>query len=226
MSAGKLVLYTAEVCPYAQRARIALLEAKANFESVEIDLTNKPSWYGEVNPELKVPALKIGDKSIAESLVLTELVNDLYPEAKLLPDDPVKRAQGRFAVEFYGAKILPNLYGILRNPDQKEAFVKDIDTAYKRFNELLLEQSSDGPYFYGDKFSLVDIAIAPFAGRFNALFELAFNKGYQPPSVESLPRLKSYFANILDRPSYKETYFGDQAFRESAIRRFNFPAKD
>lgn len=36
--------------------------------------------YKDVNPELKVPALSIKGKSIAESLVLVELANDLHPE--------------------------------------------------------------------------------------------------------------------------------------------------
>jgi glutathione S-transferase len=82
LTASKIILYNAIVCPYAQRAKIALQEVKASYETVDIDLANKPSWYGEVNPELKVPALKLNGKAIAESLVLIELVNDLYPEAK------------------------------------------------------------------------------------------------------------------------------------------------
>ncbi|SAM07085.1 hypothetical protein [Absidia glauca] len=223
MSASKIILYNAVVCPYAQRAKIALQEVKASYETVDIDLANKPSWYGEVNPELKVPALKLNGKAIAESLVLIELVNDLYPEAKLLPADPLKRAEGRFAIEFYSSKIIPNLYAILKNPDQKESIVQELNVAYQRFEELLLEQSADGPYFYGDKFSLVDIAIAPFAGRFNALFEVAFKKGYQPTTVQASPRLTSYLDALVNRPSFKESYLGDQAFIDLMARRFNFP---
>lgn len=44
MLLDKIVLYTAKICPYAQRAAIALREAGVEYESVEIDLTNKPSW--------------------------------------------------------------------------------------------------------------------------------------------------------------------------------------
>lgn len=92
------MLYTARICPYAQRAAISLHEAGLNYESVEIDLLNKPEWYVEhasacisvltcyrypkVNPDSKVPALEIQGKNIAESLVLVELINDLAPEKK------------------------------------------------------------------------------------------------------------------------------------------------
>lgn len=45
MSTDKITFYNAVICPYAQRAAIALREAGANFETVDIDLTNKPAWY-------------------------------------------------------------------------------------------------------------------------------------------------------------------------------------
>ena len=38
-------LYSNKSCPWAQRSRIALLEAGVKYEEVEIDLTNKPEWY-------------------------------------------------------------------------------------------------------------------------------------------------------------------------------------
>jgi hypothetical protein len=41
---AKLTFYTAIVCPYAQRTAIALKEVGAEYEKVEIDLQNKPSW--------------------------------------------------------------------------------------------------------------------------------------------------------------------------------------
>jgi glutathione S-transferase len=38
-------LYSNKSCPWAQRSRIALLEAGVKYEEVEIDLQNKPEWY-------------------------------------------------------------------------------------------------------------------------------------------------------------------------------------
>jgi len=43
-------LYSNRSCPWAQRVRIALLEAEVNYEEIEIDLTNKPSYYFNINP--------------------------------------------------------------------------------------------------------------------------------------------------------------------------------
>jgi glutathione S-transferase len=40
----KLIFYNATICPYAQRAAIALKEVEADYEEVQIDLANKPDW--------------------------------------------------------------------------------------------------------------------------------------------------------------------------------------
>lgn len=44
---SKLTLYTAKVCPYAARAELALAVAGVKYETFEVDLLNKPSWYAE-----------------------------------------------------------------------------------------------------------------------------------------------------------------------------------
>jgi len=43
-------LYSNKSCPWAQRARIALLETGVKYEEVEIDLQKKPEWYVNINP--------------------------------------------------------------------------------------------------------------------------------------------------------------------------------
>jgi Glutathione S-transferase, N-terminal domain len=47
-------LYTNKSCPWAQRARIALLEADVNFQEIEIDLVNKPEFYWTINPVRRI----------------------------------------------------------------------------------------------------------------------------------------------------------------------------
>ena len=42
-------LYSNRSCPWAQRTRIALLEAGVKYEEVEVDLVNKPESYWNIN---------------------------------------------------------------------------------------------------------------------------------------------------------------------------------
>ncbi|KAG1463809.1 hypothetical protein G6F56_005207 [Rhizopus delemar] len=223
MSSDKITFYNATICPFAQRAAIALKEVGAEYETVEIDLSNKPDWYGKINPELKVPAFTVGGQNIAESLVIIEYVNDRFPEKNLLPQDPLKRAYIRYFIEFFSTKINSEFFKYLFNYKGEKAFEnyeKNVSEAFERFNELLVQQSSSGPYFLGNEYSLADIAIAPFVARI-----LGFNKlfldGYEFEALKKYPRITEFFTGVLSRPSFNETYCGDQAYIDILAKKFN-----
>lgn len=69
---AKLELITAEACPLAQRSHMTLLEKGLEFERIEVDLKNKPSWFEEASPYSKVPVLRYGDAKIYESTIINE----------------------------------------------------------------------------------------------------------------------------------------------------------
>ncbi|KAI8357277.1 glutathione S-transferase [Blakeslea trispora] len=219
----KLVLYNAPVCPYAQRAYIALKEVGAEFDVVDIDLLNKPDWYKDVNPELKVPVLKTEGQNLAESLVIIEYINDRYPEKNLLPKDPLKRAQIRFAIEYFASKISPEFYKFVMNMKAEDAranYEKNINQGLVRFEELLKQQSPTGPYFLGEEFSLADVAIAPFVMRIHAL-NTVFLDGLKLEAVTSSPRLTEFVKGVLTRPSVKDTWVGEEKLVEFLKKRFS-----
>ena len=106
-----------------------------------IDLQNKPAWYApKVNSASKVPAIAYGGPKvppdqpspesikITESLVLLEFVADLYPNAHLLPADPVQRARVRFFVEAVSTKLVPAWMTLLKSgaPESSQAFLDAI----------------------------------------------------------------------------------------------------
>ncbi|KAI8141193.1 glutathione S-transferase [Fennellomyces sp. T-0311] len=208
----KVTFYTAAICPFAQRVAIAFNEIGLAYEKVEIDLSNKPSWYKDVNPETKVPALTIQGKNIAESLVLIELANDLKPEQGLLPADPVKRAQIRFVIEYWATKVSAAWYKSLRNNNEegRKEYSEALNVAYTR--------APSGPYFLGSDYSLADIAIAPFVAR-QAVAHQKFYNNFEAEAVKKFPRLQEFLEGIVSRPSFKATYAGDQAIVNNLINR-------
>ncbi len=60
------LLYTYRRCPYAMRARMALLQAGVAYESFEIVLRDKPDAMLAVSPKGTVPVLVLGDGSVLE----------------------------------------------------------------------------------------------------------------------------------------------------------------
>lgn len=62
--AAPLKLISHRLCPYVQRAVIALNEKGVAFERIDINLANKPDWFLEISPLGRTPVLQVGDVPI------------------------------------------------------------------------------------------------------------------------------------------------------------------
>src|ERR1700741_318994 len=111
-----LKLISHKLCPYVQRAVIALTEKGVPFERIDIDLANKPEWFLAISPLGKTPVLQVGDKAIFESAVILEYLEDTQPNPRH-PADPLTRAEHRAWIEF-GSTILNDIAGFYAAPDQ------------------------------------------------------------------------------------------------------------
>lgn len=69
------------LCPFAERARIAVALKKVDHQQVDIDLSKKPDWYFDLNPNGTVPTFEAPDgRTLFESEVIAETLDDLYPD--------------------------------------------------------------------------------------------------------------------------------------------------
>ena len=87
--AARLKLISHKLCPYVQRAVIALTEKGVPFERIDIDLANKPDWFLKISPLGKTPVLLVGEHAIFESAVILEYLeetqaNPLHPADALM----------------------------------------------------------------------------------------------------------------------------------------------
>ncbi|TIA82939.1 hypothetical protein E3P78_01059 [Wallemia ichthyophaga] len=220
---SRLVLYTAHICPFAHRVEAALLQAGAKFEKVEIDLEKKPEWYPQINPASKVPALVI-DKdnhqkdiskipengvSINESLVLLELVADLYPDAHLLPHglvNAVNRAKVRLFIEA-GGYFNSQYFAWLFRGESSTNILQAIDALQAHLPET--------GFLLGDnKPTIGDLAFAPFFVRFKDFAENAkedvcdiagARSVLETLKTEKYQKFNRYVTDLLDLPSVKST---------------------
>src|SRR5215831_10136799 len=118
--ASPLKLISHKLCPYVQRAVIALSEKGVPFERIDIDLANKPDWFLKISPLGKVPVLVVkdeaGEVALFESNVICEYIEDTQAGRGLHPQDPLARAQHRAWMEF-GSTILSELWGLETTTD-------------------------------------------------------------------------------------------------------------
>ena len=92
MAALKLISH--KLCPYVQRAVIALTEKGIPFERIDIDLANKPDWFLKISPLGKVPVLVVerdgSEVALFESNVICEYIEETFPDTKLHPQDALR----------------------------------------------------------------------------------------------------------------------------------------
>jgi glutathione S-transferase len=180
-----ITLYNAARCPYAARARIVLAEKGLEFETVEIDLSDRPAWLYEKNPAGRVPVIEEdGGDPLPESAVIIEFLEERYPEPALLPADPADRAFVRLLI-FRDDELTSPYYALRRGEDgATEAF----DAALGRFDALLAER----PYLSGAEFGLADIALVPWFLRARDMLGV---------ELDGYPFVSDWLARLEERPS-------------------------
>src|SRR5947207_1875479 len=161
--AAQLKLISHKLCPYVQRAVIALTEKGVPFERIDIDLDNKPDWFVQISPLGKTPVLLVGDTAIFESAVILEYLEDTQPNA-LHPSDPLARAEHRAWIEF-GSALLNDIWGLYSATDET-AFNAKACALKAKFARV--EARLKGPWFNGENFSLVDAVFGPVFRYFDA----------------------------------------------------------
>jgi glutathione S-transferase len=160
----RLQLISHRLCPYVQRAVIALTEKGVPFERIDIDLANKPDWFLALSPLGKTPVLRAGDTPIFESAVILEYLEDTQAPA-LHPADPLIRAEHRAWIEF-GSAILNDIAGLYAAADAAR-FDAKVDAL--RAKLVRVEARLKGPWFDGEQFSLVDVVFGPVFRYFDTL---------------------------------------------------------
>lgn len=162
-----LKLISHKLCPYVQRAVIALTEKDIPFERIDIDLASKPDWFLKISPLGKTPVLVVGNKAIFESAVILEYLEETQPNA-LHPVDALERAEHRGWIEF-GSAVLNDIAGFYAAKDEV-AFKTKAEQLNQKFARL--EARIAAPWFDGERFSLVDAVFGPVFRYFDAFDEI------------------------------------------------------
>ena len=92
--------------PFGLRIVWALKLKGIQYDSIDEDLPNKSPLLVQCNPVYKkIPVLIHNGKSISESLVILEYIEDTWNHNPLLPQDPYHKATSRFWVKFGDDKV-------------------------------------------------------------------------------------------------------------------------
>ena len=203
-----LTLVSHALCPYVQRAAIALAEKDVPFRRVTISLDAKPDWFLALSPLGKVPLLRVptsdGSEAVLfESSAICEWIDETQRGPRLHPEDPLARAEHRAWMEF-GSAILADLWGVETTGDPLvfEAKRAAVAAKFSRVEAAL----GDGPFFAGQRFSLVDAVFGPVFRYFD-VFDGIADLGV----FVDAPKVQAWRAALAERPSVRGAVAPDYA---------------
>ncbi|MBE7635351.1 glutathione S-transferase [Sneathiella sp. P13V-1] len=161
------VIYSFRRCPYAMRARMAVLSSKQKVELRDILLKDKPASMIDASPKATVPVLVLADGTVIdESLDVVHWALQKNDPSNWYPQDD----QGRAAMEALIAEndgpfksALDKYKYHVRFPEmEKEEYRKEGEKFLLKLDSMLKDQ----PYLFGQAPTYADICIFPFVRQF------------------------------------------------------------
>jgi len=155
----------------AYRVRIAFNLKGLRYETIGIPLSKgsnlKPD-YQAINPQMRVPALKLDSGEIlTQSLAIIEYLDETNPQPPLLPRDPIARAKVRAFAQAIACDIHP-----LNNTSPLRYLKNELGEDQARidawYHHWVLEgfaaleaMIEPGSYCFGGGITLADICLVP-----------------------------------------------------------------
>jgi glutathione S-transferase len=184
------VLYSFRRCPYAMRARLAILAADVEVELREVVLRDKPQAFLDASPSGTVPCLALPDQVIDESL-------DIMIWA-LSQSDP----QGLLSMPEEGQDLIARCDGPFKHALDRTKYTTrypDDDPTYHRAEASLFLADLNAQidvHLFGHP-SLADMAIAPFVRQFAFIDKPWFD-------AQPWPQLQGWLARFLASDAFAQ----------------------
>ncbi|UUX51308.1 glutathione S-transferase family protein [Nisaea acidiphila] len=198
-------LYHLWISPFSRKIRVILGEKK-----IEADLKVEQIWdrrpeFLAMNPDGTVPVFVDDDgTTVANSVAISEYLDETRPEVPLLPGDAAARAEIRRLVAWFdrkfneevtemlvGEKLMKRFLGT-GEPSSAAIRAGHINIAtHLAYIGFLAERRN---WLAGDHFSLADIAAAAHISAVDYIGDVPWEK---------YPEAKQWYARVKSRPSFR-----------------------
>ncbi len=198
-------VYGLPLSPFVRKVHLVAAEKGIAIEMVPTDFRNPAPDFLEASPFRKIPALRDGDFTLADSTAIATYFDALHPEPPILPAEPRARAKAVFFEEVAdtvfvaaGAKIVfnrfvgPKLLGMPGDEAAAAAGEKELGPLL----DWLEGQAPASGWLAGETFSIGDIAMA------SVLTTLGY-VGMGPDAL-GRPAILAWYERVRARPAWQQ----------------------
>ena len=192
------------VSNYYNKVKIVLLAKGIAFEEEYVGVSHD-SLRLQQTPAGKIPFLDVDGVVLSESLVITEYLEDAYPQLALYPADAMARAHCRELIEIIELYLeLParrlyreSFFGGTVSQEVKDHVKADLARGAK----ALAAVAKFSPYIAGATFTHADCAAAVHL----PLVSTAGKKIYGADPLEGIAAVRPYLKMLGEHPAVKKT---------------------
>jgi len=190
-------LYSFRRCPYAMRARLAVLFAGLQVELREVTLKNKPAQMLAISPKGTVPVLRLADGAVIDESrdIMVWAIEQQDPQG-LLDATILDHANALIEQNDNEFKHWLDRYKYAdRHVEMTQTEYRQRGEAFLQVLEALLERNA---YLLGDDPTIADIGVMPFVRQFAHVDRDVF--GQLP-----YPNLQRWLQRWLEHPLFMQT---------------------
>jgi glutathione S-transferase len=208
-------IYGVPLSIHVRKVIVTALEKRLEHQVETVFPFDPPPGWRELSPTGKIPALKHGDLTLADSSVIVAYLEKRFPERPLTPADPAHYALALWFEEYVDSQIAPDVIALFK---QKVLgpMVHKVPTDESAVRRVLeddlppkldyLEAALHGDYLVDGRLSVADITLASDLTVFHYL-------GCRL-DVARHPHLLAHFQRMLQRDSFRAALAAEQPFAE------------
>jgi len=201
-SQKKPFLFSYRRCPYAMRARMALLINGIDFDVYEISLRDKPKEMLELSPKGTVPVLIYKDLILDESIDIMSWAKENNNESFKINSEDYSLEKKIIEINDGEFKEKLDLYKYTSHHESKlkERYRKDCEDFIKTIDLMLKKQD----YLLSNNLGYLDIAIFPFIRQFLNVDLDWFEKTSYENMKEWVKKIggSKLFVEIMQKPAH------------------------
>ncbi|WLP95437.1 glutathione S-transferase [Psychrobacter sp. M13] len=206
MTFSQHCLYSFRRCPYAMRARLAILFAELSVELREIVLKNKPAQLLAISPKATVPVLQlVSGQVLEESREIMVWALTQHDPQGLLDNRYLRQSNELIEQNDGDFKYWLDRYKYAdRHLEMSQTEYRLRGEAFLQVLEALL---MDNTFLLGDKASITDISIMPFIRQFAHVDRKTFYS-------LSYPKVQHWLQYWLQQPYFLQAMSKVQPWQE------------